>query len=196
MPNLSVNPDARSAWPRPYRVLNCHSAVERCAGVPVPCIVRRPMIADVAIRLATPADAVGIASMSRDYIEHAMPWRWRRNRVIHAMRSLNTNVAVVDERSEIAGFGVMSYGDDYAHLQLFAVRPSSQRKGIGSAILIWLETVARFAGARRIYVEARRENSAARCFYNEHGYHEHVLEKRMYSGRLDGVRLEKWLQDA
>jgi ribosomal-protein-alanine N-acetyltransferase len=35
---------------------------------------------------------------------------------------------------------------------------------------------------------------AARSFYNEHGYHERDVAPRMYSARLDGVRLEKWLR--
>ena len=40
------------------------------------------------------------------------------------------------------------------------------------------------------------DNEAARSFYNEHGYHERDVAPRMYSGRLDGVRLEKWLRVA
>ena len=152
------------------------------------------MIADVAIRLATLHDAVDIAAMSRDYIEVGLPWRWRYERVAQAIADPETNVAVVGARSSIVAFGIMSYPDDDAHLLLFAVRRSSQRQGVGSAILLWLEAAARSAGAKRIRVEARRENVAARSFYNEHGYQERVLKKAMYSGIGDGVRLVKWLR--
>ena len=34
---------------------------------------------------------------------------------------------------------------------------------------------------------------AARSFYNEHGYHEGAVVRGMYSERLAGVKLEKWL---
>jgi len=152
------------------------------------------MIADVEVRLATVADAASIAAMSRVYIEHGLPWRWRHDRIARAIDDPDTNVVVVDERGTIAGFGIMSYADDDAHLLLFAVRRASQRAGIGSAILVWLETAARAAGARRIRLEARRTNTAARCFYNEHGYHERVLRKGMYPSGEDGVHLEKWLR--
>ena len=49
-------------------------------------------------------------------------------------------------------------------------------------------------GSQRIRVEARRGNLDARSFYNEHGYHERFIAHRMYSGAVDGVRLEKWLR--
>ena len=152
------------------------------------------MIADVAIRLATRADAADIAAMSRDYIEHGLPWRWRHDRIAAAITHPDTNVAVVDERGAIAAFGIMSYADVEAHLLLFAVHSARRRIGIGSALLLWLEAVARTAGTQRIFLEARRDNVAARNFYSEHGYHERTIKKAMYFGVADGVRLEKLLK--
>lgn len=152
------------------------------------------MIADVAVRIASLTDAAEIAAMSRDYIEQGLPWTWTEARVARSIRTPDTNVVVVGERGALVGFGIMSYLEDDAHLLLFAVRRSHQRKGVGSAILRWLEKVARTAGAHRIRVECRRDNSAARNFYGEHGYHEFVITKRMYRGLADGVNLEKHLR--
>ena len=150
------------------------------------------MIENIAVRLATLDDAAGIALMSRDYIEHGLPWSWTEGRVAHAIHDVDTNVAVVGERGAISAFGIMSYRAD-AHLLLFAVRRESQRKGVGSALLRWLEEVARCAGMQRIRVECRRSNDAARNFYSEHGYHECAISPRMYRGREDGILLEKLL---
>jgi ribosomal protein S18 acetylase RimI-like enzyme len=152
------------------------------------------MLSHLAIRLAAPDDAGAIAALSRDEIEHGLPWTWREPRVRHAIADRDTNVIVVGPPGAVAAFGVMYYADDDAHLLLFAVHRSRRRQGVGSALLRWLEQAARAAGARRIRVEARMDNVAARSFYNEHGYHERELAPRMYSGRLDGVRLEKWLE--
>lgn len=151
------------------------------------------MIAEIAVRLATRADAAGIAAMSRDYIEHGLPWSWTANRVAAAISDPDTNVVVTGASGTIAAFGIMSYLNDEAHLLLLAVRLSSQRQGIGSAIVRWLEEVAHTAGVRRIHVECRRVNVAARNFYCDHGYHERVIARGMYKGIEDGVRLEKWL---
>ena len=132
--------------------------------------------------------------MSRDYIEQGLAWRWRDAKIAKAIRDPEVNVAVVGNERAVTAFGIMSYSEEDAHLLLFAVRRSSQRKGVGSALLIWLEAVARAAGAQRIRVEARAENVGARCFYSEHGYHERLLKKAMYDEKVDGVRLEKWLR--
>jgi ribosomal-protein-alanine N-acetyltransferase len=132
--------------------------------------------------------------MSRELIEYGLEWRWRPARVARAINDPDTNVVVMRGEEQLVGFGIMEYLDDEAYLILFAVRKSCQRRGIGSALLRWLEAAARAAGSRRIRVDARRENVAARCFYNEHGYHERILESRMYGKAVDGVRLEKWLR--
>jgi ribosomal-protein-alanine N-acetyltransferase len=161
-----------------------HRGSDPCADV----------ISDLDLRLAVAADAAAIAALSRDEIEHGLPWRWRAPRVRHAIDDPATNVVVAGPPGELRGFGIMSYGDDDAHLLLLAVRRGWRRRGVGSALLEWLEAAARAAGARRIRLEARRDNEAARSFYNERGYHERDLAPRMYGGRLDGVHLEKWLR--
>jgi ribosomal-protein-alanine N-acetyltransferase len=152
------------------------------------------MIADAAVRLATSADARQIAEMSRDYIEQGLGWSWHEPRVRKAIADRETNVAVVGDSTALVAFGIMSYSERHAHLQLLAVRPTHQRRGVGSALLVWLERVAALAGAERILVEARRANEAARCFYSENGYHERYIERGMYSGVEAGVGLEKWLR--
>ena len=152
------------------------------------------MITDASIRLANPADAAEIAALSRDQIEQGLGWSWTTARVARAIRDPETNVAVVRDTRSLLAFGIMSYRDEAAHLLLFAVRESHQRLGIGSAILRWLEDVAREAGIRQIHVECRRNNSVARNFYGEHGYHEHVISPGYYQGVEDAVRMEKWLR--
>lgn len=152
------------------------------------------MTPHLTIRLATHDDAAAIAALSRDEIEHGLPWTWREPRVRRSIDDPDTNVIVVGPPGAVAAFGVMYYAEDDAHLLLFAVHRSQQRQGVGTALLHWLESAAQAAGAQRVRVEARADNVPARSFYNEHGYHEQAIAPRMYSGRLDGIRLEKWLR--
>ena len=152
------------------------------------------MTSALQVRMASMADAAAIAAMSRDLIEHGLPWSWRADRIGQAIGAANTNVAVIREGGELDAFGIMEYWDDDAHLVLFAVRRARQRRGFGGALLRWLEDCAVAAGSRRIRVEARRDNDAARSFYNENGYHELAIERLRYSGRIDKIRLEKWLR--
>jgi ribosomal protein S18 acetylase RimI-like enzyme len=149
------------------------------------------VISHLDIRLARRADAAQIAAMSRDDIERGLPWSWTEARVERAIADPEVNVAVAGDA--LIAFGIMSYRDVTAHLLLFSVRKSHRRRGVGSAILRWLEEVARAAGIERIQLECRRNNDAARNFYAEQGYHEQVIAKGYYRGIEDAVRLEKWL---
>lgn len=153
------------------------------------------MITDASVQLATSADAEAIAAMSRDHIERGLGWSWNVARVRRSIRDADTNVAVVRDHGTVLAFGIMKYREEVAHLLLFAVRRSHQRQGIGSVVLRWLEEVARGAGIRRITVECRRDNEAARNFYGEHGYHEYEIARRYYAAVEDAIRLEKWLRD-
>jgi ribosomal-protein-alanine N-acetyltransferase len=149
---------------------------------------------DPPIRLAIPADAARIAALSRELIEYGLPWTWRGPRVLRSILNPDTNVAVIRKDDELLGFGIMEHLENDAHLVLFAVRATRQRQGLGSALLQWLEASAAAAGAQRIRLEARRENVAARTFYNEHGYHELAIQRGRYGPSVDGIRLEKWLR--
>jgi ribosomal-protein-alanine N-acetyltransferase len=113
--------------------------------------------------------------------------------VRRCLRDPNINVAVAAEGRTLLGFGIMQYTDEDAHLLLFAVHPACRRQGVGAALLDWLEAVARTAGLRRVLLECRRDNEAARNFYGALGYHEQQIVRRMYEGVEDGIRLEKVL---
>ena len=153
------------------------------------------MTPSIAIGLAQYSDSHEIADLSRTLIEYGLPWTWRPGRIAREIAAPNKNVVVARDQDRLVGFGIMEYLDEHAYLVLFAVRTSTQRQGVGSAILQWLEASALVAGAERVRVEARRSNVAGRCFYNEHGYHEVSIEARRYSGVEDGIVLQKWLRN-
>lgn len=149
---------------------------------------------DLLVRLAQPGDAEDIAALSRELIERGLPWNWRPDRVLKAIRNPETNVAVAGVAGELAGFGIMEYLETDAYLALFAVGHANQRKGIGRSLLGWLEASARVAGAQRIRLETRRDNVPARSFYNELAYQEVSIRRDRYSDGVDGILLEKWLR--
>jgi ribosomal protein S18 acetylase RimI-like enzyme len=143
------------------------------------------------IRLASMVDASPIALMSRQYIEHGLGWSWNVSRVEAAIRSDSTNVAVMHERDEVIGFGIMQYGESTAHLALLAVHPDYRRRGFATRLLSWLEKCADTAGIERVGVEARSDNPVAIAFYQARGYVPLAKVAGYYRGVLDAVRLEK-----
>lgn len=149
------------------------------------------MIVVPAIRLAQEGDALHIAALSRDQIEHGLDWRWTPGRVRRAIRDAATNVAVAHEADRLVGFGIMSYGDEKAHLTLLAVSPDRRGLGVGGLLLDWLEDCARAAGLARIELEARADNPGALAFYGLRGYTRFATVPGYYEGRIDAFRLAR-----
>jgi ribosomal-protein-alanine N-acetyltransferase len=145
------------------------------------------------IRLARAQDAAMIAQMSRDYIEYGLGWSWTPARVLAALGDAATNTAVLGEREQITGFGIMHYGDETAHLALLAVRPNQQQRGLGAHLMAWLEKPALVAGITRVRLEARADNANAIGFYRRQGFREAGRIAGYYRGSVDAVRLEKRL---
>lgn len=154
------------------------------------------MISDCQIRLGLPADARRIAEMSRDFIEYGLGWRWTPGRILAAIRAPDTNLVVACRSNRLAGFGLMQYKDDEAHLILLAVEAQCRRTGVATALLSWLEKTALTAGIGAIYLEARSRNHEARSFYRKLGYREIMAVPGYYQGQEDGVRMARdlWLQ--
>jgi ribosomal protein S18 acetylase RimI-like enzyme len=150
----------------------------------------------ITIRPAEPRDAQAIAAMSRDFIESGLGWKYDAARVMRAMRDRETLAVVACEsakgagRGTVAGFAIMEFGDERAHLVLLAVRPSHRRLGIGHRMLDWLLESARVAGMASIHLELRAGNDAARRFYRAMGFYETVLVPGYYrsgEGRKEGA---------
>jgi len=125
---------------------------------------------ELSLRLARPADAAAIANLSRDLIEYGLQWRWTPTRIAASVRASDVNVLVACVREQIAGFAIMRYGDDVAHLDLLAVAPAYRRSGVGRQLLEWLEKCAVVAGIFKVALEVRAGNEGAQRFYERMGY--------------------------
>jgi ribosomal-protein-alanine N-acetyltransferase len=154
------------------------------------------MVSEHHIRMAERADAAPIARMSRDLIERGLGWSWTAPRVLRSLLDVHSNVIVAPAPGAgLAGFGIMKYRDEEAHLLLLAVDPPQRRRGLGAALVRWLEASAQVAGIATIYLEARACNGAARAFYRQLGYREIQQVEGYYSGREASVRLARDLTE-
>ena len=144
---------------------------------------------DVSMKLARPADAAAIAALSRDLIEYGLRWRWRPRRVAASIRAPEVNVLVARIHDNLAGFAIMRYGDDVAHLDLLAVAPSYRRTGVGRQLLEWLEKCAVVAGIFNVTLEVRAENEGAQAFYQRMGYLALVELPGYYQGVEAALRM-------
>ena len=146
------------------------------------------------LRLARLADTRQIALMSRDQIEMGLAWRWTPSRVAEQIHCPDTVVLIAGDQKAIAGFAIMYFGEEIAHLNLLAVKESHQRLGIGSRLLNWLEESSIVAGVATVELEVRARNRGARAFYKSLGYEEVRLLPGYYSGRESAIQMARFLR--
>ncbi len=140
-------------------------------------------------RLARYSDAMDLATCARDLIENKLTWSWTPPRIARQIRDPNTTVLMGEFGGQFAGFAIMSFAEEHAHLNLLAVLPAFRGRGLGRALLAWLEKTARYADARRIILEVRAGNNAARAFYRKLGFREVAYKFGYYQGRETAVRM-------
>jgi ribosomal-protein-alanine acetyltransferase len=134
-------------------------------------------------------DAPAIAAMSRQLIEHGLAWSWNEDRVQRCLRNRDCVVLAARDRRRVVGFAIMEFYAIHAHLNLLAVQPGFQRRGVGRQLLEWLEASARTAGIFKVHLELRASNDGARLFYERLGYRSAGRKAAYYDGREDAVRM-------
>ncbi len=143
------------------------------------------------LKLARRADARRIALMSRDLVEAGLPWSWTPQRVAHAIREPETAVLTAWTQGRLAGFAIMQFSAERAHLNLLAVDPVHRRLGLGRRLLAWLEKTARTGGLSCISLEVRATNGSAQAFYRRLGYRAIASIPGYYAGRETAIRMRR-----
>ena len=101
-------------------------------------------------------------------------------------------MAVTKKGEGIVGFGIMTYYDTLANLDLMAVIPEYQGTGIAQQIVSWFEAVAITAGIINIEVQARAGNKKGIKFYQKLGYKIVNKVPRVYASETQ-IRMAKKL---
>ena len=137
------------------------------------------------------ADAALLAAMTRELIEYGLTPAWTASRIGWHVRHPDSVVLTARCGLALAGFAIMRYGDDTAHLNLLAVTREHRRRGVARRLLQWLEATALAAGTFVVGLELRAGNEAARAFYRALGYRELVEIRGYYQGVEAAIRMRR-----
>jgi [ribosomal protein S18]-alanine N-acetyltransferase len=131
--------------------------------------VDRRVTRRAAVRPARPADidwllVIENAAFSTDRIE--------RRAFRHAMRSPTIICLVATDGGEVLGYAIVERrrNSTAARLASIAVAPDGAGHGIGKRLLKAMEKEALGAGCRRMRLEVRADNAAARALYEKADY--------------------------
>ncbi|HEY1875045.1 MAG TPA: GNAT family N-acetyltransferase [Steroidobacteraceae bacterium] len=138
---------------------------------------------------ARAGDAPLLAAMSQAHIESGLKPAWGAARIRWHVRDPESVVLIARLQTIVAGFAIMRYGEDIAHLNLLAVDPAHRRRGIARALVRWLEETALTAGTFIIGLELRAGNEPARALYRSLGYHELGHIPGYYQGVESAIRM-------
>ena len=80
------------------------------------------------------------------------------------------------------------------YLNLLAVLPAFQQRGVGRAALSWMEEEARAAGARNCFLCVSAFNVGAQSFYRRNGYSEAARLDELIKDEEDEILMRKRLR--
>jgi ribosomal-protein-alanine N-acetyltransferase len=141
------------------------------------------------------ADAALLAAMSQQLVEGGLRPSWGCERIRTHIRHPESVVLRARCGAVTAGFAIMRYTDEIAHLNLLAVDPLHRRRGVGRRLVRWLEETALTAGSFIIGLELRSENAGARAFYAALGYRELARIPGYYQGVEAAIRMQRDVRD-
>src|ERR1700683_1455763 len=139
------------------------------------------------LQLARINAASELAQMSCELIEVGLAHTWTAMRIARHIQCPESVVLSAHVERVCAGCAVMQFGEDSAPLNLLAVRPPYQRRGIARQMLGWLHETALTAGTFIIRLELRATSAAAHAFYRALGYRDAGRSAAYYQGVEDAI---------
>ena len=103
--------------------------------------------------------------------------------------SRDVSVAVLD--SQIVGYASFRYVGKQGDVNTVAVASDQQGKGIGTALMDWLETQAALRNVKEIFLDVRSDNEPAINMYTARGYERIDIRRNYYGNTIDANVMRK-----
>lgn len=100
---------------------------------------------------------------------------------------------VVEEDGQVAGFLVAKHLDEEWEIENIAVQGQARRRGLGTRLLGEFLKMAQGRGGRRVYLEVRESNLAARALYGKWAFTEAGRRKRYYEDPPEDALLFEYI---
>lgn len=148
------------------------------------------LIQDYLIRKMTEQDLDEVMKIEKE--SFSLPWS--RESYLGELKNSFANYIVCDCAGDIAGYAGIWVVFEEAHITNVAVGKFFRAKGIGLALMVQAERIARAKKATRILLEVRPSNEAALHLYQNLNYIQTALRKAYYSDNgEDAIVMTKYL---
>lgn len=109
---------------------------------------------------------------------------WSADEFRNALQG-DLSARVAEEEGTVCGLIVFRTMADEAEILNLAVASARRRRGIGSRLMEDALAACKTAGVKRIFLEVRDSNEAARSFYLRIGFNEVARRRKYYSEPME-----------
>ena len=128
------------------------------------------------VRRMTMEDGAAVAEMEHQLFSDA----WSEKSILETLDQTNTICLIAEKAGRTAGYLLAYTAADEAEIARIAVVKELQRQGAARALLTELESVCGSEGIKKILLDVRSGNSAARALYANAGFKEDGIRQRFY----------------
>lgn len=137
------------------------------------------------VRRMTMEDGAAVAEM-----EHQLfPDAWSEKSILETLEQTNTICLIAQKAGRTAGYLLAYTAADEAEIARIAVVKELQRQGAARALLAKLESVCGSEGIKKILLDVRSGNGAARALYTSTGFKEDGIRQRFYENPVEDAIL-------
>lgn len=137
------------------------------------------------VRRMTKEDGAAVAEM-----EHQLfPDAWSEKSVLETLEQPNSICLIVEKAGRTAGYLLAYKAADEAEIARIAVMKEFQRQGAAGSLLAELDSLCGPEGIRRILLDVRAGNKAARALYEKAGFREDGIRQKFYENPTEDAIL-------
>ena len=143
------------------------------------------------VRRMTMEDGAAVAEM-----EHQLfPDAWSEKSILETLEQPNTICLMAEKAGRMAGYLLAYTAADEAEIARIAVVKELQRQGVARALLSELESICGSEEMKKILLDVRCGNSAARALYEAAGFEEDGIRQRFYENPVeDAILMSRQLE--
>ena len=137
------------------------------------------------VRRMTMEDGAAVAEM-----EHQLfPDAWSEKAILETLGQPNTICLMAEKAGRAAGYLLAYTVADEAEIARIAVAKELQRQGVARTLINELEALCKSGGIRKILLDVRAGNAAARTLYAKTGFVEDGIRQRFYDNPMEDAIL-------
>lgn len=137
-------------------------------------------------------DGAAVAEMEHQLFSDA----WSEKSILNTLAQPNTICLMAEKAGRAAGYLLAYTAADEAEIARIAVAKELQRQGVARTLLNELETLCKSRGIRKILLDVRAGNAAARALYAKAGFAEDGIRQRFYDDPAeDAILMSRSVED-